>query len=131
MFCDTATNLTALKARVEELIPVYEESLATVKALDNQDAQDFLARRLYDMTAELVMSLLIIRDANKAPELFEKSANVYVRMAAEDIIGKSAYIKAFKVEDLEYFKAAEAPTEESHHHPIGPSLRGGLSDFSN
>ena len=112
--CDTATNLTALKARVEELIPVYEESLATVKALDNQDAQDFLARRLYDMTAELVMSLLIIRDANKAPELFEKSANVYVRMAAEDIIGKSAYIKAFKVEDLEYFKAAEAPTEEEN-----------------
>ena len=112
--CDTATNLTALKARVEKLIPVYEESLATVKALDNQDAQDFLARRLYDMTAELVMSLLIIRDANKAPELFEKSANVYVRMAAEDIIGKSAYIKAFKVEDLEYFKAAEAPTEEEN-----------------
>ena len=32
-----------------------------------------------DMTAELVMSLLIIRDAAKAPELFEKSANVYVR----------------------------------------------------
>ena len=105
--CDTATNLTALKTRVEELIPVYEESLATVKALDNQDAQDFLARRLYDMTAELVMSLLILRDATKAPELFEKSANVYVRMAEEDIFGKAAYIKMFKAEDLKNFRAAE------------------------
>ena len=97
----------ALKARVEKLIPVYEEALANVKALENQDAQDFLARRLYDMTAELVMSLLIIRDAAKAPEMFEKSANVYVRMTEEDVYGKSAYIKAFQVEDLESFKAAQ------------------------
>ena len=82
-----------------------------MKALDNQDAQDFLARRLYDMTAELVMSLLIIRDASKAPELFEKSANVYVRMTEEDVFGKSAYIKAFQVEDLENFKAAEPEAE--------------------
>jgi hypothetical protein len=32
---------------------------------------------------------------------------VYVRMTEEDVIGKSAYIKAFKPEDLESFKAAE------------------------
>ena len=100
-----------VKTRVEKLIPVYEEALNNVKALDNQDAQDFLARRLYDMTAELVMSLLIIRDASKAPELFKKSANVYVRMTEEDVYGKSAYIKAFQVEDLEQFKAAEPEAE--------------------
>lgn len=94
------------------MIPIYEGALASVKALENQDAQDFLARRLYDMTAELVMSLLIIRDASKAPELFEKSANVYVRMTEEDVIGKSSYIKVFRVEDLESFKAAEPEAEE-------------------
>ena len=102
----------ALKARVEKLIPVYEEALNYAKGLSNQDAFDFLARRLYDMTAELVMSLLIIRDAAKAPELFEKSANVYVRMAEEDVCGKAAYIKNFQVEDLANFKAAEPETEE-------------------
>ena len=104
-------SLAALKARVEKLIPVYEEALNNVKALENQDAQDFLARRLYDMTAELVMSLLILRDATKAPELFEKSANVYVRMTEEDVFGKSAYIKAFQVEDLASFKAASEQEE--------------------
>jgi hypothetical protein len=78
-----------------------------VKALENQDTQDFLARRLYDMTAELVMSLLILRDATKAPELFEKSANVYVRMTEENVIAKMSYIKLFQVEDLENFKAVE------------------------
>ncbi len=102
-----------LLARVKALIPLYEEAIAAAKALDNQDAFDFLARRLYDMTCELVMSLLIIRDAAKAPELFEKSANVYVRMAEEDIIGKSAYIKAFRVEDLASFRAVEPETVEA------------------
>ena len=98
----------ALKARVEKLIPVYEDALNYAKSLESQEAFDFLSRRLYDMTAELVMSLLIIRDAAKSPELFEKSANVYVRMAEEDVCGKSAYIKNFRVEDLESFKAAES-----------------------
>ena len=106
-------SLKNLKARVEKLIPVYEEAIANVKALENQDAQDFLARRLYDMTAELVMSLLILRDATKAPELFEKSANVYVRMTEEDVLGKSAYIKAFQVSDLDNFKAVEKEETEA------------------
>jgi hypothetical protein len=106
-----STVTSQLLERIERLIPVYEEALANVKALENQDAQDFLARRLYDMTAELVMSLLIIRDASKAPELFKKSANVYVRMTEEDVLGKSAYIKAFKVEDLASFRAVEPEAE--------------------
>ena len=97
-----------LKARVEKLIPVYEEALNAAKALDNQEAFDFLSRRLYDMTAELVMSLLIIRDAAACPELFQKSAQVYVRMAEENILGKAAYIKNFRVEDLADFRVAEA-----------------------
>ena len=100
-------SLKPMANRVIALIDIYEKALAKVKALENQDAQDFLARRLYDMTAELVMSILILRDATKAPELFEKSANVYVRMATEDIAGKAAYIDMFKVEDLENFKAAQ------------------------
>ncbi|MBP5278200.1 MAG: acyl-CoA dehydrogenase family protein, partial [Prevotella sp.] len=54
---EVSEALQPLKARVDALIPVYEEAIANVKALGNQAAQDFLARRLYDMTAELVMSL--------------------------------------------------------------------------
>jgi alkylation response protein AidB-like acyl-CoA dehydrogenase len=97
--------------RLDGLVTIYEDAIATVKALDNQEAHDFLARRLYDMTAELVMSILILRDATKAPELFEKSANVYLRMITEDIIGKAAYIKDFRVEDLPSFRAAESEVE--------------------
>ena len=44
-------------------------------------------------------------------ELFLKSANVYVRMAEENVLGKAAYIKNFCVDDLENFKAEEEPAE--------------------
>ncbi len=104
-------TLAALKARVEALIPVYEEALATVKALDSQEAIDFLSRRLYDMTCEIVMSLLIIRDAAKAPELFGKSALVYVGMTEEDVIGKAAYIRNFDPATLDSFRACEKQEE--------------------
>ena len=98
-------SVAALKARVEALIPIYEEALATVKALEDQEAIDFLSRRLYDMTCEIVMSLLIIRDAAQAPDLFGKSAVVYVGMAEEDVLGKAAYIKNFQPESLASFRA--------------------------
>ena len=105
-------NLQPLKVRIAELVDLYEEALNKVNSDENQEQHDFLARRLYDMTAEIIMSLLICIDASKAPELFKKSANVYVRMAEEDVIGKAAYIKAFKAEDLKNF-VAEETTEET------------------
>ena len=101
-----------LLKRVEKLVEIYEDALNCVKAFENQAVQDFLARRLYDMTCEIVMSLLIIRDAAKAPELFEKSAQVYVRMAEENVIGKAAYIKAFQADDLDSFKAVDNAVEK-------------------
>ena len=108
---EVSESLKPMAARVASLIQTYENALAKVKALDNQEAQDFLARRLYNMTAELVMSILMLRDATKAPELFEKSANVYVRMATEEIMGHAAYIDMFKTEDLASFRAAETSEE--------------------
>jgi len=99
-----ADNLKPLQARVAKMVEMYEEAVNKVKEAGNQDLHDFLGRRLYDMTAEIVMSLLILDDATRAPELFAKSANVYVRMAEEDVIGAAAYVRNFEAEDLENFK---------------------------
>ena len=101
-----------LKEHIAKLVATYEEAIEKVKADANQDEHDFLARRLYDMTADIIMSLLIIADASKAPELFKKSANVYVRMAEEEVIGHAAYVKAFNADDLSSFVAEEAAETE-------------------
>lgn len=102
---EVSDDLKALKERVAKLVDLYEAAINKVKEANDQAVHDFLARRLYNMTGDIVMSLLILDDATKAPEMFQKSANVYVRMAEEEVLGHSAYIQNFKAEDLESFKA--------------------------
>lgn len=98
-------EMAVLLKRVVALTHLYEQAVGYVKEQGNQDVHDFLARRLYDMTAEIIMSLLIIDDASRAPELFEKSANVYVRMTEEDVCAKAYYVMHFTEADLASFKA--------------------------
>ena len=102
---EVSDDLKSLKERVAKLVELYEAAINKVKEANDQAVHDFLARRLYNMTGDIVMSLLILDDATKAPEMFAKSANVYVRMAEEEVLGHSAYIQNFKAEDLESFKA--------------------------
>ena len=102
---EVSDDLKPLKERVAKLVKLYEAAINKVKEANDQAVHDFLARRLYNMTGDIVMSLLILDDATKAPEMFAKSANVYVRMAEEEVLGHSAYIQNFKAEDLESFKA--------------------------
>ena len=102
---EVSDDLKPLKERVVKLVDLYEAAINKVKEANDQAIHDFLARRLYNMTGDIVMSLLILDDATKAPEMFAKSANVYVRMAEEEVLGHSAYIQNFKAEDLESFKA--------------------------
>ena len=102
---EVSDDLKPLKERVAKLVDLYEAAINKVKEANDQAVHDFLARRLYNMTGDIVMSLLILGDATKAPEMFAKSANVYVRMAEEEVLGHSAYIQNFQAEDLESFKA--------------------------
>lgn len=97
-------DMQPLSKRIEKMVEEYESSINKVKEMESQDAQDLLARRLYDITAEIIMALLIIADASKAPELFAKSAHIFVQMAEENITGKIAYINNFKVTDLVNFE---------------------------
>jgi len=101
---EVAEELCPLKVRIEEMVKRYEQSINYVKESGSQEVNDLLARRLYDMTAEIIMSLLILDDATRAPELFAKSANVYVRMAEENVVGKSLFVQNFIAEDIRFYR---------------------------
>ena len=111
---EVSEEMKGLKGRVEKLIAEYEKVLADVKAEANQEKQDFIARRLYEITADIIMSLLIIEDASRAPELFAKSANVFVRHAEEEVLGHVKFIDSFSADDLAFYRqqAAEAEAAE-------------------
>ena len=109
---EVSEDMKSLRARIAALVEKYEETVNAVKEEGNQEKQDFVARRLYEMTADIIMSLLITADASKAPELFAKSANVYVRHAEEEVLGHYALVKNLNAEDLAFYRQAETETEE-------------------
>ncbi len=108
-----APELQALKDRVVPMVEKLEEAITKVKEADSQCVLDFLARRLYEMTADIIMSLLILDDATRAPELFTKSANVYVRHAEAEVEGHYGFIRNFRPEDIEFYIAQQKEAAEA------------------
>ena len=92
-----------LRDRIAKCVDLYAEAIDKVKADNDQAEHDFLGRRLYNMTGDIVLSLLLLKDATKDSEEFEKSANVFVRMAEEECIGSHAYVMNFNADDLKSF----------------------------
>ena len=106
-----SAEMQPLKDRVGKMVAKLEEAIEKVKEDNNQEVLDFLARRLYNMTGDVIMSLLIIEDASKAPELFAKSANVYVRYAEEEVVGHHHFVMNFTAEELPSYRQREPKAE--------------------
>ena len=101
---EVAEQFKPLKERVAHLVDLLREAIDAVKEADDQDTHDFLARRLYDMTAEIIMALLLLDDATRDADLFGRSAAVYVPMIEANVIGHHAYVKAFDPACLQDFR---------------------------
>ena len=108
---EVSAEMQPLKDWVVKMVAKLEEAIEKVKEDNNQEVLDFLARRLYNMTGDVIMSLLIIEDASKAPELFAKSANVYVRYAEEEVVGHHHFVMNFTAEDLPSYRQREPKAE--------------------
>ena len=108
---EVSAEMQPLKDRVVKMVAKLEEAIEKVKEDNNQEVLDFLARRLYNMTGDVIMSLLIIEDASKAPELFAKSANVYVRYAEEEVVGHHQFVMNFTAEELPSYRQREPKAE--------------------
>ena len=93
-------DMQPLMDRVKEMANKFDACTNAVKEAQNQELLDFVARRLYEMAAVCIMSHLLIQDATKAPELFAKSAHVYVNYAEAEIEKHFNFIRKFKADDL-------------------------------
>lgn len=108
---EVSAEMQPLKDRIVKMVAKLEEAIEKVKEDNNQEVLDFLARRLYNMTGDVIMSLLIIEDASKASELFAKSANVYVRYAEEEVVGHHHFVMNFTAEELPSYRQREPKAE--------------------
>ena len=78
---EVAAEYESLKARAKAMDAKFNEAIEVVKAANNNEFTDLCSRHLYELAANCVMSQLMLRDATKAPELFEKSMKVYLNLA--------------------------------------------------
>ena len=99
-----APGLESLKVRLKEMADKFEAATARVNELKDQEFQDFVARRLVEMAAFTIMGHLLVQEATTAPELFTRSANVYVRYSEAEIGKHADFIAKFRPEDLESYR---------------------------
>lgn len=97
-------ELKPLHERIIEMTNKFEAATNLVKEAGNQELLDILARSLYEMAAVNVMANLLLMDASRAPELFAKSAKVYVNLVESEVEKHFKFINSFKAEDLEAYK---------------------------
>ncbi len=92
-------ELQGIKNRLVGLTDLYVKSVEAVTAVEDAAYGDLMARRLVEMAGNIVMSYLLLGDANKN-ESFTKSLNVYVNLAAAEVIRHSEFIRTFDMATL-------------------------------
>ena len=99
-------EMASLKARVDKMMVLYEETVEKVKSYENPDYITFHARRMVEMAAWTIMSYLLCYDASKEPELFKQSANAYVRYAEAKMEANAKFINGFDPADEQQYAQA-------------------------
>lgn len=96
-------ELQALKSRLEAMTARYAKAVETVTSVDDSAYGDFMARRLVEMAGVIVMSYLLLQDANRN-DSFKRSVEVYVNLAEAEVIKHSDFIANFKPEEVNVYK---------------------------
>lgn len=99
----SAPQYASILERIKAMTDKFETATEQVKAFEDQATLDFLARRLMEMATFNIMSHLLLQDATRAPELFEKSLNVFVNYAEAEIEKHYKFIQDFKIESLNHY----------------------------
>ncbi|MDE5550489.1 MAG: acyl-CoA dehydrogenase family protein, partial [Bacteroidaceae bacterium] len=95
-----AAEYAAYAARIKAMAEQLADSIEKAKAPGNQDFLDLCARKLYEMTAYVIMCHLLLQDTQRAPELFGKSLVVFMNYAESEVAKHSNYINKLDVEQL-------------------------------
>ncbi|MDD2490221.1 MAG: Acyl-CoA dehydrogenase C-terminal domain-containing protein, partial [Bacilli bacterium] len=65
---------------------------------------DFNARRLVESAGHIIMGYLLLLGANDEPELFRRSAEVYIHYGQNEVIKNYNFVTKFRIENMGYYK---------------------------
>ena len=93
-----------LQERSAKMADMLEEATARAKEAGNQDYLDLCARHLYEMAGYSIMGHLLQYNAPQQPELFEKSARVFMNYADAEVRKHYHYIMHLTPADVEDYR---------------------------
>lgn len=100
----TDVSLQPLKERLQAMTAKYEQAVAKVAEANEQAYTDFMARRLVEMAANIVMGYLLLLDAQRN-ESFKRTAAVYNKMAEAEVTKHAEFIATTSPAELDLYKA--------------------------
>jgi hypothetical protein len=96
------SELQPIASRLSELSAIYKAVVEKVQAVNNSAYTDFMARRLVEMAGNVIMSYLLLQDAERN-DSFLTSLNVYVNLAASEVTKHAEFINTFNPEDIKFY----------------------------
>jgi alkylation response protein AidB-like acyl-CoA dehydrogenase len=99
-----APELEPLKRNLSEMAQTYEKLVEIVTSPKDNDYLDFHARRLVECAGHIVMGHLLLQDANKEPEMFRRSAEVYIHYGQTEIVKNYNFVTKSCIDDMGYYK---------------------------
>jgi hypothetical protein len=96
------SELQPIASRLADLSAVYKSAVEKVQSVNNPAYTDFMARRLVEMAGNVIMSYLLLQDAERN-DSFLTSLNVYVNLAASEVSKHAEFINAFNSEDIKHY----------------------------
>ena len=97
-------ELDGLKTRLAHLVEIYEQLVQKVADTKDNEYIDFHARRLVECAGHICIGYLLLLDANRMPEEFRRSAEVYINYGEAEVKKIQEFIDGFPVESLQYYK---------------------------
>lgn len=97
-------ELETLKKTLSEMTAMYEALVAKVVETKDDSYFDFNARRMVESAGHIVMGHLLLQDAHQSPELFRRSAEVYINYGQVEVLKNYNFISKSSVEDLGFYK---------------------------
>lgn len=99
----------ATKAMAEQLVElrkVYEQVVERVETIDKEAAgyKEFHSRRLVEIAGYIIISHIMLRQADEVAEQYLNPTKIFVKYAAKKITEAASYINASGAEDVELFK---------------------------
>lgn len=101
---EVKAELQGLKDNLAAMTEQYVNAVAAVTAVNEPAYTDFMARRMVEMAGVIIMSYLLLADANRN-DSFIKSATVYNKLAKAEVAKHADFIANFDVAQLSYYKA--------------------------